>query len=284
LATEAALLSSELDALGSPAGNRRLRPTAAAAWRTAWPRLAAIGAAVGAWQVVVWLGFRPDYLLPGPGPVLERLFDSGRDPEFYGGVAITLERAIRGYALALVAGGLLGALVTRSRTLRLAVGSLISGLQSMPSIAWFPMAILLFGLSDAAITFVVILGAAPSIANGLITGIDQVAPLLIRAGHSIGARRLTLFRYVLLPASLPSFIGGLKQGWAFAWRSLMAGELLVILGGRPSLGVRLILAREMSDAAGLLAIMIVVLLIGIVADLGFGVVDRAVRRRWGLIQ
>ena len=121
----------------------------------------------------------------------------------------------------------IGAVVSSSKIVRSAVGSMITGLQTMPSIAWFPLAILLFKLSEGAITFVVVLGAAPSIANGLITGVDHVPPILLRAGHMIGAAALDKFRHVVLPASLPSFVGGLKQGWAFAWRSLMAGELIV---------------------------------------------------------
>ena len=96
------------------------------------------------------------------------------------------------------------------------------------------------------------LGAAPSIANGLISGVDQIPPMLLRAGRVLGARGLALYRHVILPAALPSFVGGLKQGWAFAWRSLMAGELLVIIAGDSSLGVRLQFARELSDAAGLI--------------------------------
>ena len=106
----------------------------------------------------------------------------------------------------------------------------------MPSIAWFPLAILLFKLSEQAIMFVVVLGAAPSIANGLIAGVDHIPPILLRAGRVLGARGVTAYRHVVLPASLPSFVGGLKQGWAFAWRSLMAGELLVIIAGKPSIG------------------------------------------------
>jgi len=172
--------------------------------------------------------------------------------------------------------------VARNRVLRAAVGSLITGLQSMPSIAWFPLAILLFGLSEGAIGFVVLLGAAPAIANGLISGIDQVPPLLLRSGRAMGAGRIQLFRHVILPASLPAFLGGLKQGWAFAWRSLMAGELLVIVSNRPSLGVRLQLARETADAEALLAAMIVVLVIGMVVEVVFSSIDGAVRRRRGL--
>jgi NitT/TauT family transport system permease protein len=152
----------------------------------------------------------------------------------------------------------------------------------MPSIAWFPLAILLFKLSEGAITFVVVLGAAPSIANGLIGGIDHVPPILLRAGRMLGAKGPTLFRHVVLPAALPSCLAGLKQGWAFAWRSLMAGELLVILGA-PSIGARLAAGRELSDAPLLMAMMVVVLVIGLGVDALFGAADTALRRRRGLV-
>jgi NitT/TauT family transport system permease protein len=129
-----------------------------------------------------------------------------------------------------------------------------------------------------------VLGAAPSIANGLIAGVDQIPPLLLRAGRTLNARGLALYRHVILPAALPGYVAGLKQGWAFAWRSLMAGELLVIIANQPSLGVRLQFAREFSDAEGLLAMMIVVLVLGIVVDaLIFGRLEGMIRKRWGLI-
>ena len=251
-------------------------------WRGAWPRLAAVAIALAVWQAVVLSGWRPDYLLPGPVPVLRRLAADLTQPVFYGAMAITLERALWGFGLAIALGSVVGAVVARNRVLRAAVGSLITGLQSMPSIAWFPLAILLFGLTEGAIGFVVLLGAAPAIANGLISGFDQIPPLLIRSGRAMGASRFQLFRHVLLPASLPAFIGGLKQGWAFAWRSLMAGELLVIISNHPSLGVRLQLARETADAEGLLAAMVVVLVIGMAVEILFSSVDGTVHRRRGL--
>jgi NitT/TauT family transport system permease protein len=165
------------------------------------------------------------------------------------------------------------------------VAALITGLQTMPSIAWFPLGILLFGLNESAIMFVVILGAAPSIANGLISGVDHIPRIILRAGHVLGARGFARYRHIVLPAALPSFVGGLKQGWAFCWRSLMAGELLVIIAGQPSIGVRLSTARDFSDAPLLLAVMVVILVIGIVVDLLlFGTLDRAIRRRWGLLE
>jgi NitT/TauT family transport system permease protein len=271
---------SGLDALEIPVA--RPRPLLRRAWSAVWPQLGAAAIALVAWQVVALSGWRPDYLLPGPAPVLGRLAGDVRQPAFALALAITLQRALVGYTLAVVLGAVVGAVVARNRLLRRAVGSLITGLQSMPSIAWFPFAILIFGLSETAILFVVLLGAAPAVANGLITGIDHIPPLLLRCGRMLGLRGLRLYRHVLLPASLPAFLGGLKQGWAFAWRSLMAGELLVILGNRPSLGARLQFAREFSDAEGLLATMLVVLVIGMVVDAGFGLVERVVRTRWGL--
>jgi NitT/TauT family transport system permease protein len=153
----------------------------------------------------------------------------------------------------------------------------------MPSIAWFPLAILLFQLSESAIYFVVILGAAPSIANGVIHGVDYVPTLLVRVGRNLGATGLDLYRHVIMPASLPSIVSGLKQGWAFAWRSLMAGELLVIIAAQPSLGVKLQFSRELNDAQGLIATMIVILVIGILVDMVFGRADTAIRRRWGVL-
>ena len=179
-------------------------------------------------------------------------------------------------------GGFIGALVSRIAPLRAAVGSLITGLQTMPSIAWFPFAIILFGISTTTILFVIVLGAAPSIANGLIAGVDYTPPLLLRAGKMMGLRRLSLYRYLILPASLPAFVAGLKQGWAFAWRSLVAGELLVIIANQPSLGVLLSTYQDQADMESATSIIIVILILGIIVDMLFGVADRAIRRRWGL--
>jgi len=258
------------------------RSPALQVWRNVWPKVAAVGLALAAWQVVVWSGWKPDYVLPGPAAVLGRLAEDLRHADFYVGVAITLRRALIGYAIAVAIGSAIGILVARISLLRKAVGSAILGLQSMPSIAWFPLAILLFQLSEGAITVVVILGAAPAIAAGLLSGVDHVQPLLVRVGQVMGAKGLGLYRHVILPAALPSFVGGLKQGWAFAWRSLMAGELLVIVNHQGSLGQQLQFARDLADAEQLLALMIVIFVIGVVIDSLFGTLDRAIRQRWGL--
>jgi len=189
-----------------------------------------------------------------------------------------------GFSIAIVLGVLVGAPVSQIKGLRTAVGSMITGLQTMPSIAWFPLAILLFRISESAILFVVVMGAAPAIANGLIGGADNIAPILRRAGRVLGASGPAFYRDVILPGSMPSFVAGLKQGWAFAWRSLMAGELLVIIANKASIGVQLQVARDLNDATALVATMVVIFVIGVLVDsLVFGTLERSIRRRWGLI-
>jgi NitT/TauT family transport system permease protein len=270
-----------LDALeqGAPGPPGRLAKVAAALW----PKLAAVALVFAAWQLVVWTGWKDEWALPPPGPVVARLLDDLGNGVLVRATGITLWRAAVGYTLAVAIGTVVGVLVARRRLLRAAVASVITGLQTMPSIAWFPLAILLFQLNESAILFVVVLGAAPAIANGVISGVDHVPTLLLRAGRAIGARGFAFYRHVLLPAALPGYVAGLKQGWAFAWRSLMAGELLVIIAARPSLGVRLQYEREFADAKGVIAIMLVILAIGIVVDaVGFGAVERTIRRHRGL--
>jgi NitT/TauT family transport system permease protein len=278
-------LSDELSGLDNlELGGRVRRSRLARLWGGLWPKLAATALFFFIWQVVVWSGWKPTYVLPGPGAVLSRLWEEITEGGMLEAMGNTLRRGATGYALAVVLGTIIGALVSRVRLLRVAVGSMITGLQTMPSIAWFPLAILLFKLSDAAIIFVVVIGATPAIANGLISGADQVPPVLIRAGRVLGARGLTLYRHVILPAALPGFVGGLKQGWAFAWRSLLAGELLVIIAEKPSLGFQLETARQLSDADWVMANMMMIFFIGVVIDaLFFGTIEKSIRRRRGLI-
>ncbi len=280
----AAGLLDDSAAVPEAARGRRRAELGQRIWFATWPKVAAIAIGLFLWQLVVWSGWKPEYVLPGPAKVFSELGDLISDGTVGEAIAITMRRAAVGFALALAIGIVIGSIVASSRIVRSAVGSLITGIQTMPSIVWFPLAILLFQISEEAIVFVVALGAAPSIANGLITGVDHVNPLLLRAGRAMGARGFTAYRHVVLPASLPSFVGGLKQGWAFAWRSLMAGELLVIIAGEPSVGSLLQNYRNLNNAAGLMAMMIVILAIGIVVDtLFFGTLDRWVRRRYGLL-
>jgi NitT/TauT family transport system permease protein len=273
---------SGLDALeiaGREKGPSRVRRF----WSATWPKLAALALTIGLWQAVVWTGWKDEWALSPPATVFADLGHYVLTAAFWDGLATTGRRAAVGFAAAVAVGLVLGLAVARVKVLRAALGSMITALQTMPSIAWFPLAILLFGLTEQAIFFVVVLGAAPSVANGVIHGVDYVPPLLIRAGRNIGARGLNLYRYVIAPAALPAIVAGLKQGWAFAWRSLMAGELLVVIAERTSIGAQLTYARDFSDAPRLMAIMIVILVVGILVDAAFGAADKAIRRRWGVL-
>jgi len=262
----------------APGGTGRL---AGRTWSALWPKLAAVALVLVIWELIHLSGWKK-YVFPGPGTTLSNLWEQAKTGLLWHAIGTTLERAILGFALAVVIGTVVGALVSRIRPLRAAVGSLITGLQTMPSLAWFPFAIILFGITTPAILFVIVLAAAPSIANGLIAGVDYTPPLLLKAGTLMGLRRVSLYRHLILPASLPTYVSGLKQAWAFAWHALMAGELLVIIANQPSLGVLLSADQDQTDMPSVIAIMIVILVIGIGVDAAFGVANRAIRRRWGL--
>lgn len=245
--------------------------------------LLSVAAAILAWEAVTRAGVWPEWLLPGPVPVFRRLFEEAGKGSVWEACRITLGRAFVGLSLSTVLGGGAGLLMGRFNFVRAAIAPLLAGLQTVPSVTWFPLAILLFQLTEQAILTVVVLGAAPCIAIGLLDSFDRVPPVLVKAGRSLGLSGFRLFWHVLLPGALPGFVSGVKSGWAFAWRSLMAGELLVLIGDKPSLGAHLHFARELSDAEGLLAWLVVVLTIGILVDmLIFRTLEDALHRRHGL--
>ena len=251
-------------------------------WAAAWPKLLAIALVLAIWELITLSGWK-HYVLKGPAPVFSNLWSQMLHGQLWSIIADTLQTAAVGYAAALVIGSVLGLLVARIPPLRAAVGSIITGLTTMPSVAWVPFAIVIFGESYQAILFVVILGAAPSIANGLITGVDYTPPLLMRAGKTMGLRGFALYRYLVLPASLPAYVAGMKQGWAFAWRSLMAGEIVVQIVGQFSIGQALSVDQQNLDFTSTSALLIVILVIGIVVDTLFSKADLAIRRRRGLL-
>ncbi len=262
-------------------GVRNHRWRARNIWAAVWPKLLAAGLVIGVWEIIHLTGWK-QLVLPGPGTVFANLWAQMQHAQLWQAIDITMRRAVVGFALSVLIGAVIGALVSRIRPLRAATGSLITAMQTMPSIAWFPFAIILFGATTNAIIFVIVLGSAPSVANGLITGVDYIPPLLLRAGKTMGLSRVAMYRHLILPASLPSFVSGLKQAWAFAWRSLMAGELLVIILGQPSIGALLSAAQDQSDMATAIAIMIVILALGIIIDMLFSRSDAVIRRRRGM--
>ena len=235
------------------------------------------------WQIIE-VTSRPD-TLPGPQEVWASLFGQWQAGRIQHAVLTSLERGVLGFLLSAVIATPIGLLLARITLLRRAFRPLISGLQSLPSVAWVPAAILWFQLNESALYFVILMGAIPSIINGTISGLDQVPPIYQRVGHVLGARGLTLARYVLLPAALPGYLGGLKQGWAFSWRSLMAAELIVSSGDLGTgLGQLLDQSRTLGDLPGVVAGIISILLVGIAVELFvFAPAERHVLKRRGLL-
>jgi NitT/TauT family transport system permease protein len=271
----------ELQPSGRPSGADPGR-LARKVWAVLWPKLAAIALVLVVWELIALAHWKP-YVFKGPGPVLSDLWQQMQHGMLWATIGWTMRSAAEGYLAALIIGSVVGILVARIPPLRAAVGSIITGLQTMPSVAWAPIAIILFGLNNSAILFMVILGAAPSIANGLISGIDYTPPLLLRAGKTMGLHGYTLYRYLILPASLPAFVAGLKQGWAFAWRSLMAAELFIIIIGQISIGQQLNVDQQSQDFTGATTMIIVILVIGIIIDTIFTKLDLTIRKRRGLL-
>jgi NitT/TauT family transport system permease protein len=239
---------------------------------------------VGVWQLAYVLKLKPSYALPGPADVAQTFWETVQDGRAFEAIWTSLSRGAVGFALSLVIGTLLGLAMWGSRWLRAAIGPIVSGLQSLPSVAWVPAAIIWFQLSDAAIYTVVLLGAVPSIANGLLTGMKQVPPLFDRVGRVLGLSAIGRVRHVLLPAALPGYLGGLRQGWAFAWRSLMAAELITYspkLG--QGLGQLLNIGRELSQMSLVITSIALILVVGVAIELlVFAPLERGVLARRGL--
>jgi NitT/TauT family transport system permease protein len=221
---------------------------------------------------------------PGPADVAASISRNWRAGSITQAFEGSLSRALLGFALAVVIGTVIGVLVAQVRFVRSGVGPLLSGLQVLPSVAWVPPAVIWFGTTERAMLTVVLLGAVPSIANGLVAGVDQVPPLYLRVGRVLGARGLRSVWHVVLPAALPGYLAGLKQGWAFSWRSLMAAELIVNSSDiKLGLGQFLEQARSLGDMPWVFSGIFFILIVGIVVELAFfAPLERTVLRRRGL--
>ena len=249
------------------------------------PPILLLVALVAAWQVYIVIAKpRPD-LIPGPFDVFGALASAWNSDRLQLAVTTSLERGGLGFLLAVAIGTPIGLLLAECRPVRRAVGPLLSGLQVLPSVAWVPAAIIWFGLTDATVYFVILMGAVPSIANGLVSGVDQIPPQLRRVGTVLGASRFEMATLVVLPAALPGYFSGLKQGWAFAWRSLMAAEIIT-QGGTIGFGLGSMLdqSRVLADLSGVLATILVILFVGILVELVvFAPIERRLLRRRGLM-
>lgn len=249
------------------------------------PPIVAVAVVLALWKVLVVAKVTDDYKLPDPGLVWDALRRLWLQGELFDIVWTSVSRGLFGFVIALVIATPLGLIVARVKFIRAALGPILSGLQSLPSVAWVPPAVIWLGLNDQMMYTVILLGAVPSIANGLVAGIDQVPPLFLQAGRTLGARGLVSARHILLPAALPGYVAGLKQGWAFSWRSLMAAE---IIAKSPDLGLGLGQylenQRNNSDMAGVLLGILMILVVGIAIELLiFAPIERRVLRSRGLL-
>ncbi len=196
-------------------------------------------------------------------------------------IAISLRCLAIGYVISLAVGIPLGLLLGRVRLVQDTVGSVVLGLQALPSICWLPLALLWFGLSERAILFVVVMGAMLSLSLATADGVRNTSPLYLRAALTLGARGWQLYPMVILPAALPAIVSGMKIGWSFAWRSLMAGELLYVSLG---LGQLLTMGRELNDMSQVIAVMFIIIALGLLVDRAlFASIERRLRERWGLL-
>jgi NitT/TauT family transport system permease protein len=253
------------------------------ALRETWPRIAAVAIIVAVWQVVYLTGFFDKSILPSPAQVAESLAHNIANGKITSATQASLLHLLIGFALSVAIGTVFGLLEVASSFFERSFGSLVIGLQSIPSIAWIPLAILWFGLTINAVLFVVIIGSFPAVALATVTSVRQIPPLLERAGRTMGAKGWRLYRHVVLPAAIPGYVGGLQQGWAFAWRSLMAGEL-ILTGFTVGLGQLMNQAREAIDVPTVMAVMVVIVVIGMFVDLAvFGTLDVRIRSRRGLV-
>jgi NitT/TauT family transport system permease protein len=237
-------------------------------------------ALLGIWQLLYNLEIWSPYLFPSPTEVWDELWKNIDNGMLQDAVRTTMKRLTIGFALAFVAGMIIGVACGTMRWVDETLGSLVLGMQSLPSISWVPAAILWFGISERTIIFIVLMGSVWAIAISARDGVRTIPPLQRRAAQVFGASRWQMIRHVTLPGMLPSMSQGLKLGWSFSWRSLMAGEIIFVTGG---LGFMLQLGRDLNRIELVFAVMAVIVAVGFAVDrLVFGPLERWVHSRWGL--
>ena len=237
------------------------------------------------WEGLVLAEIWPSYVLPAPKSVAKYLYTALTDPQhtLLGAVGNTIGRLLIGYGIGLVIGIPLGLLCAQIRFFRDSLGILALGLQALPSVCWVPLAIIWFGQDEKAMLFVVLMGTVWSLILGTQHGISNIPPIYIRAARTMGSKGLKMWVSVILPAAFPNIVGGMKQGWAFAWRSLMAAKIYVTILTGTGLGQLLHYGRELNDMSQVIGVMFVVVVIGLLADkVLFSPWERMLRRRWGM--
>lgn len=228
-----------------------------------------------------WFALAKPYAVPNPLDVWKSFAGLLTDGTLMAAVGKSMLRVLSGFAIAMVFGVVFGIVIIRFEYMRRNLKPLILGIQTLPSVCWVPFAILWFGLGESAIIFVVVMGSAFSIAMAVEGGVKNVPPLYIKVAKTMGVKSFAMYRKVIFPAALPAFIGGLKQGWSFAWRALMSAEVMSATVG---LGFTLMMGRDLADINQVMMIMLMIILLGIVVDKGvFSVIENHILRKRGIL-
>lgn len=236
----------------------------------------------GVWELIIRIFDVPNYMMPAPTDVALSLKESMADGSLFQDLGASFTRLLIGLVIALVIGVLLGVFLAKFKLADETLGSLILALQSIPSIVWLPLAIMWFGLNEKSVIFIVVLGASIVMTINMRTGIKNVTPLYLKAAQTMGSRGIDLFLRVVFPASIPYAVTGIRLAWAFAWRALMAGELL---SAGPGLGYTLKYASDFGRMDMVIAIMVVIGVIGVAVDIMFFQrIEKRVMIKWGLEQ
>jgi NitT/TauT family transport system permease protein len=232
------------------------------------------------WQVLASLRLAPDYLFPSPMAVARRLFELGQDNLLWPSIAVTLKRVGIGFAFSAVIGLFIGVAMGTNWVVNKTLKSLFVGMQTLPTAAWAPVSLLIFGLSDRGIYFVVVMSSVSAVAIATADGILNIPPMYLRAARTLGTPPWAMYARVILPAALPNIVTGLKLGWTFGWHGAVSAELIKSSLG---LGFLLYMGRELNDAAQVIGVMLLTIVFGLLLDqFVFGVIERKIRRRWGL--
>ncbi len=262
-----------------PQSTKKIRKRNSWVWKVVRIALFYILLLVG-WEALSKSGIWPSYVFAGPVEVAQTLTEGIQKQTYVVAILVSLRRLALGYGISMILGLILGLLIGRNKYIEETLGSLVLGLQALPSVCWIPLALLWLHPTEQAMIFVVVMGALFSITVGVDAGVKNTPPVYLKAARNMGARGLALSTQVIIPAALPSILTGLKQGWTFAWRSLMAAELIYVT---VSLGGLLETANSLNDVSQMFAVMIIIIVLGVAIDtLVFSPLERNVRQRWGL--
>jgi NitT/TauT family transport system permease protein len=248
--------------------------------RSAWLVVSFYCSLLILWQALASLRFAPDYLFPSPVEVIRRLIELAQDNLLWPSVKTTLLRMVFGFLLAAAIGLAMGIAMGTNWVINKTMKSLFVGLQMLPTAAWVPLSLLIFGLKDAGLYFVIVMSSTSAVAIATADGILNIPPIYLRAARTLGTPKWAMYGRVIIPASLPNVVIGLKLGWTLGWHGAVSAELIKSSIG---LGFLLYMGRELNDAAQVIGIMVLTIIFGLILDrFLFGVIERKIRRRWGL--